>query len=129
MVTYGTYDIKIRVESGDMNVFIDGCLAPALTKGRVGVVEAENQEIHAVHSLPVSELWNITGDCEPTDGCGPTGGYLDGELSNIRYSAIGDSCSSSLDSSTDLHDSSEHLNFSVRGSAADPPQSIQFLEH
>ena len=34
--------------------------------------------------------------------------WIDGELSDVRYFAIGDSCSSSLDSPTDLHNSSDN---------------------
>jgi len=78
MVTGGTYDIKIRVNSpsyygtdyGNMEVYIDGCLKPASTQGRVGEVMSTFVDIWSIGS------WNP----------------LDGELSNIKFFAIGDSC-------------------------------------
>ena len=70
MVNGGSYDIKIRVKSGIMKVYIDGCLK---SEGEVVVAEAQDQEIYAVNESAM--FW------------------VDGELSNIRYFAIGDSCS------------------------------------
>ena len=78
MVTGGTYDIKIRINSpsyygtdyGNMEVYIDGCLKPASTQGRVGEVMSTFVDIWSIGS------WNP----------------LDGELSNIKFFAIGDSC-------------------------------------
>ena len=72
MVTGGTYDIKIRVKSGILKVYIDGGLKATITLRRI-VAEASDQEIYAVSE------WSP--------------GWIDGELSNVRYFAIGDSCS------------------------------------
>ena len=86
MVTGGTYDIKIRVKSGIMKVYIDGCLK---TEFDVDVTEAQDQMFYA--ASPTSN----------DDGWIETGGYrqfwLDGELSNIRYFSIGDYCSAVSD--------------------------------
>ena len=65
----GTFDIKIRVKSSAINVYINGCLK---SEDEVDVIEALSQGIYAVH-LHTSRI------------------ALDGELSNIRYFAIGDS--------------------------------------
>ena len=69
MVTGGSYDIKIRVKSFIMRVWIDDC---EKSETEIDVEEIPDQEIFAVSDI--DDKW------------------VDGELSNIKYFAIGESC-------------------------------------
>ena len=93
MVTGGSHQITIRLKttqkfiSGNMEVYIDGCLKSG---GAIDYIEYQR------NSIPANE--------RP-----PPMPFINGVLSDIKYFAIGDSCSSRLvlEQSTDLYDSSD----------------------
>ena len=85
MVAGGTYDIKIRVKSKIMKVYINGCLKAQLV---VDVIEAVDQVIYAASRDP----FNSFAEQFWFDGKLTDIKWIDGELSNIKYFAIGDSC-------------------------------------
>ena len=80
MVTGGTYDIKIRVKSSFMKVYIDDCLK---AQREVHVTEVVDQMIFAAGRMSSDAATKSSGEQY----------WLNGELSNIKYFAIGESCS------------------------------------
>ena len=89
MVNGGSYDITIRVKSRNIKVYIDGCLK---SEGGIDFIEPHYQPNYPDNETP-----------RPMS-------FINGVLSNIKYLAIGDSCSSRLvfEHSTDLYDNSDN---------------------
>ena len=85
MVYGGTYDIKIRVKSGSMKVYIDGCLK---AERGIDITPAENQLIYAASPGSYPDI-NASG--------ANTHYWVHGELTDIRYFSIGDFCSAFRD--------------------------------